>query len=310
MSSENGRAPGGDLANAAVYANSFKPVDPCIRSTGLRTRSLQYQNLSRSDQPRMAEDFLVNTRLRRNDRENEVSIQSYFYDPGVVMLSRLGREPHVGFREVRLPPGTRLRMEVGQAMARRRSSRSYTGDAIDLDYLAAMVRSAAGITSRTEVPLMGGGASRLAFRATPSGGGLYPIHLYVAALLVRGLDKGVYRYNPDRDVLSQTGDQADLDKLLESFCVPDEVISLTRASVLFFLVAQPWRAMRKYGNRGMRFVFIEAGSMAQNINLASVALGFGSVECASVYDDEAHEALHLDGVYQALVHTLVVGCIG
>jgi hypothetical protein len=41
-----------------------------------------------------------------------------------------------------------------------------------------------------------------------------------------------------------------------------------------------------------------------------MALGFGSLDCASFYDDEVHEAMNLDGLYQALVHTVIVGYPG
>jgi SagB-type dehydrogenase family enzyme len=65
--------------------------------------------------------------------------------------------------------------------------------------------------------------------------------------------------------------------------------------------------MRKYGNRGLRFLFLEAGAMAQNIHLACEALGLGSFDCASVYDDEVHEALGIDGLHESLLHTVIIG---
>jgi len=281
-----------------------------MQSTGFRTNSLRFAALDHSNNPRIAEDFLINTRLRRNDRENEESITSYFSDPSVFMLSMLGQETKAGFREVSLPSGVKLRMELGEAIVQRRSSRSYTGDRMKLNYLATILRSAAGITFHQEVNLMEGEKTSLKFRTTPSGGGLFPIDLYLAALNVGGLECGLYQYDPVKDILWQTGKQLDVDNLLQCFSVPDEAISISRANVIFLLVGQPWRTMRKYGNRGMRFLFLEAGYIAQNIHLASVALGFGSVDCASIYDDEAHEAMNLDGLYRTLIHISVVGCSG
>ena len=72
----------------------------------------------------------------------------------------------------------------------------------------------------------------------------------------------------------------------------------------------PWRSMRKYGARGMRFLFLEAGAIAQNLNLACAGLGLGSLDCASLYDDEVHEALGADGLYEALLHAVIVGQAG
>jgi len=43
------------------------------------------------------------------------------------------------------------------------------------------------------------------------------------------------------------------------------------------------------------------------VNLAAAALGIGSVDSSSFYDDEVHEALGFDGVFEALVHAQVLG---
>jgi SagB-type dehydrogenase family enzyme len=298
------------LANAAVYANSSKEMAPWVESTGLRTNELRYRSLSHSKDIRIAEDFLINTRLVRHYRESETSIESYFNDSAVVMLSMLGHEENIGLRELSLPESARLRMELAEVIGRRRSIRNYTGDEMELDYLATILRSAAGITAYAEVNLQQGDQATLRFRTTPSGGGLYPVDLYVAVLNVKDLDRGIYRYDPINDTILQLGDRSDIDKLLQCFAVPEQMISISRANAIFLLVGQPWRAMRKYGNRGMRFLFIEAGSMAEHINMATLALGFGSLDCASIYDDEAHEAMHLDGLYQSLLHTVIVGYPG
>jgi SagB-type dehydrogenase family enzyme len=263
-----------------------------------------------SNDPRVAETFLVNTTLRRHDRETEISIENYFTDSSVVMLSMLDRTAERGFRQIRLPSGARLDMKLGETINWRRSVRSYTGDAIDLQQVAALTSSAAAVTCHVDVGLVEGGEATLSFRAAPSGGGLYPVQLYLAALRVDGLQRGIYRYDPLEHQLCQTGDAADVGKLLECFAVSDDVLSINRASLIFLLVGTAWRSMRKYGDRGLRFVFLESGAMAQQIHLAAVALGLGSVDCASVYEDEAHEVIRLDGLQEALLHTVVVGVPG
>ena len=48
----------------AVYANSFRPLETAIASSGFRTHSLRYDGV-RELRVRFAEEFLVNTRLRR-----------------------------------------------------------------------------------------------------------------------------------------------------------------------------------------------------------------------------------------------------
>jgi len=288
----------------ALLANSYKSADPWVNSTGLRTHSLRHRTLSHSNDSRITEEFLVNTRLRPHDRETDASIQSYFLDSGLAMVGRIGESEDLEASIVALPPSIRLRRNVDEVLFGRRSRRQYTGDPIGADFVATIVRSAAGVTAEATLDLYGGGNATVRFRVAPSGGGLYPVHLYVAAVSVTDLDRRLYRYDPLRDALIGC---AGIDALLDACAVSDDLISLGRAAVVFLLVGQPWRSMRKYGPRGLRFLFLEAGAMAQNIHIATEALGLGSVDCASFFDDQVHALIRADGVHEALVHAIVVG---
>jgi SagB-type dehydrogenase family enzyme len=286
----------------AVYANSFRPLETAIASSGFRTHSLRYDGV-RELRVRFAEEFLVNTRLRRRDVEFETSVGGYFTESGAAVVSLVGQEHARGRRAVALPPSVPLRMELGEAIRRRRSVRAYTGESIPLSYLATVVRAACGITASVTarddlaIPL----------RSTPSAGGLYPVELHLAALRIDDLPPATYVYDARRDVLWETAGEGAVEALLGAVAAPAEVMTTSQACALVLLVARPWRSMRKYGPRGMRHVLHEAGAIAEHVNLASAALGVGSVDSASFYDDEVHEALGIDGVYQTLVHVLVLG---
>jgi len=206
---------------------------------------------------------------------------------------------------VPLPRSVELPMAFGEAVRRRRSVRSYTGDAFSLAYLATIARAACGVTGHLHSEDANG--TRLALRATPSSGGLYPVEIHIVALRVDGLERGAYVYDPQRDALWQTGDERNVDALLGALAAPDQVIRTSQAGAILLLVGRAWKVMRKYGERGMRHLFLEAGAMAAHVNLAAVALGLGSVDSSSIYDDEAHEALEVDGLYEALVHSIVLG---
>jgi SagB-type dehydrogenase family enzyme len=307
-----GRAPRANGAHAAaaladparlrgaVYVNAFRPLEPSFASTGLRTHALRYDALRDATQ-RTAEEFLVNSRLRRDDAEFGASVAGYFTEPSVGVLPLVGRESGGRSRRVELPASASLRLGLADVIARRRSVRTYTGDSLPLSYLAAILRVACGVTG------FGGEHGEVPLRATPSGGGLYPVELHIVALAVEGLPRGTAVYDPREDVLWQTGDAETVEALLLSVASPDEVIMTSTAAAITLLIARPWRAMRKYGPRAMRHVFLEAGAIAEHVNLAAAALGVGCVDSSSFYDDEVHEALGIDGVYEALVHGQVLG---
>jgi SagB-type dehydrogenase family enzyme len=292
---------------AELLANSFKSTDPWIRSTGLRTHSLCRRTLSEPASERLAEKFLINTRYCRNDKETELSIRTYFLDSGVKLLSMLGTRNQGMSAKIPLPPGAPLHRELRDVIAQRRSRRIYTGDPTPLDYIASLLRSAAAITGIATAELMQGGDVNLSFRAVPSGGGLYPIDVWFASMRVDGLDPGVYAYDPWDDSLVSRRGPSTVEPLLNCFAVPEDIISLRQACGVVLLIGRPWRTMRKYGDRGMRLVFLEAGAITQNIHLSAGSLGIGSVDCSSVVDDELHEVLDIDGLFETLVHTVVLG---
>jgi SagB-type dehydrogenase family enzyme len=53
------------------------------------------------------------------------------------------------------------------------------------------------------------------------------------------------------------------------------------------------RSMLKYGERGVRYVFMEAGHAAQNIHLQAVSLNLGTVVIGAFRDDQVKSVLGL-----------------
>lgn len=296
-----------DLVLSSVASTARRTISPGLAGVGLRTHALRLDNLSTERFPRPAEEFLLASRLRRWDRETLLSIASYSGDAEVVTRSRTDREPEAGADLLPLPEPQPLEVGLTAAVASRRSVRAWSGESVRLGELATVVRHAASVTAEGVADLTDGGSVPVALRACPSAGGLYPVQLWVAARRVEGVAPGVLRYLPDRDALVRHSGAEALDALLGSFDVQDGTVELDRAAAVLLLVARPWRVMRKYGPRGMRFVFHEAGAMAQSAHLAITALGLGAVDFSGFYDDESNNALDIDGVYECLVHTVIVG---
>ena len=283
---------------AAVFTNGFRPLQAAARATGHLTHPFRHDALPfGAGGPRSAETFLVASRLRRRDAEFEASVGLFLSEVGSG-IGALVDETVDDDGGIPLPPVAPLPMALGTALADRRSVRSFTGEPIRLRDLAALAHAAAGTTSPDP---------HRPFRTAASAGALFPVRLDVVALRVTGVPRGVYTYDSRRHALMPRGDGAAVDGVLDAMAVSRELLMWDRAAVLCLLVARPWRSMRKYGARGMRHVLLEAGAMAAHLDLAATAIGLGSVPCSSVYDDEAHEALGMDGVNEAIVHVVVIG---
>jgi SagB-type dehydrogenase family enzyme len=291
------------LAIEAAITNTLRPVRPVISSTGLRSHASRYDAGRQLGLGRVAEEFLINSRLRRGDAELGLSVTGYMTEQAETMVALLGQGERRGGECISLPPSVKLTMSLGEVLPRRRSVRTFSGNVVSLPALATILRAASGITGHAS------GQDGNTLRSAPSGGALYPIDLHLAVLRVEGLPQGRYVYDPHRDGLWSAGDSGEVAGLLDSLALPGQVIAEQEASVAFLLVGRPWRSMRKYGDRGMRNVFLEAGAIAEHISLAAVALGLGSVHCASFYDDEVHQALAVDGLYEALIHAVFLGAL-
>ena len=67
------------------------------------------------------------------------------------------------------------------------------------------------------------------------------------------------------------------------------------------------RSRFKYGQRGYRFVLLEAGHVAQNVALTAAALALPMLPYGGFYDLRLDELVGADGLDECTVHLLLVG---
>lgn len=163
------------------------------------------------------------------------------------------------------PPVPMGKISVEEAIARRRSVRSFSRKQLSLGALSQILWAAQGITDLDA-----------GFRAAPSAGALYPLELYVVARKdgVEGLPEGVYHYEPrgQRLTLIRSGD---FSSDLEAATWDQEIVKGAAVTVVMTGVLN--RTAAKYGRRGNQYVFQESGHAAQNAFLQAAALGLGTV---------------------------------
>jgi SagB-type dehydrogenase family enzyme len=196
-----------------------------------------------------------------------------------------------------LPAISHLGEDVSNILGRRRSVRSYGTDPVTLQQVGQLLGWSHGILARPEESLSTG-------RSAPSAGALYPIELYVAAQGVSGLLPAVYHYNPKSHSLEAVAADNALQAIYRASLYP-EIVS--RANLYVMMVAVFARTCQKYGERGYRFVLLDCGHVAQNLHLVGTAIGLGSVGIGGFLDDPLNDVLELDGVNEAVVHTIALG---
>jgi SagB-type dehydrogenase family enzyme len=169
-----------------------------------------------------------------------------------------------------------------------------------LEQLGSMLHAAYGVVEVSEL-----GALEFAERPVPSGGGLYPLELYVIAGRVDGLAPGVYHYVPVVRLLEQLRDGLVPRTLLTYLFMGQGY--LAKASAVVVTTAVWERSLAKYGDRGYRYVLFEAGHVAQNLDLAAVALGLGALNLGGFFDDELARLLTLDVEEEMPLYATAVG---
>lgn len=143
------------------------------------------------------------------------------------------------------------------------------------------------------------------YRSQPSAGARYPLELY--ALVRYGTEEmkpGLYHYNVKLHALELLWEKMWTDDEMGQYLLGDWVV---KAGVIFFLTAVFARTQMKYGERGYRFILLEAGHIGQNLHLVSEALGLKCCALGGTHDENIEALLDIDGVTESLVYTLVVG---
>jgi SagB-type dehydrogenase family enzyme len=142
------------------------------------------------------------------------------------------------------------------------------------------------------------------FRIVPSAGALYPLEIFFYSAKENEIGSGIFHYSPAENALSLVRN-GDYIKLISEAFVQEELI--LSASLLVFITAFFDRSIFKYGNRGYRFALIEAGHVAQNLNLLSTALNLGCVNMGGFYDRKIDNLLGLDGLNQSTLYAISIG---
>ena len=180
-------------------------------------------------------------------------------------------------------------------LQQRRSLRKYSPAPMDSTDIALLLWACQGVTAQ---------AGQFYMRTAPSAGALYPIETYVAVNRVKGIEPGILHFDVkgfqlERLTEGPPGQEVANAALDQGF--------LARAHLIFIWTAIPRRTMAKYGHRGLRYIFLDAGHIAQNLCLAAEALGGGACPVAAFYDDEINALVGVDGKEETTVYMAGVG---
>jgi len=188
-------------------------------------------------------------------------------------------EARVGSTVELPPPPVSGQMTVEQAIAQRRSWRDFDPEPLTMQQVSQLLWAAQGITHDGQL------------RAAPSAGACYPLETYLVCRY------GVFRFLPREHAVLKTA-EGDPRPQLARAALGQRFVSDAPATIAFAALYE--RTVSRYGERGFRYVYMDAGAAAENVHLQAEALDLGSVSVGAFDDDAVAAALGLPSGEKAI----------
>jgi len=183
--------------------------------------------------------------------------------------------------EIMLPePRLKSDFSLEEALTKRRSIRDFIDKEIEIEKISQLLWAAQGITEKST-----GG------RTAPSAGALYPMELFIV------MKDGTCHYIPEEHKLMKISSE-DLRQKLSAACIFQQSVSDAACDIVITAIYE--RTTIKYGERGVRYVHLEAGHVCQNILLTAVTLDLGAVPIGAFDDSAVQKLLNLPSHYVPL----------
>ncbi len=188
---------------------------------------------------------------------------------------------------VQLPEPNRTgQVSLETAISARRSAKQFVDTPLNYAQIGQLAWAGQGITDKQQ-----------GLRTAPSAGDLYPIELYFV------MPDGLFVYNSEGHSLKQIS-SLDLRKQLSAAASGQGPVEDAACDII--IAGSARKIAAKFGNKAQKFMFLEAGHVAQNIQLQAVSLGLASLPVGSFEIRNVARVCELSGDLEPLL----IVCVG
>ncbi|HEX9115069.1 MAG TPA: SagB/ThcOx family dehydrogenase [Anaerolineae bacterium] len=187
--------------------------------------------------------------------------------------------------------------DLRETIEARRTVRAYADRALSLDELSWLLWCTQGVERLISRPAT--------VRPVPSAGARHAFETYLLVNRVDGAAAGLYRFAAIEHKLLVLNHEPDL--VARMVKVMDDQEMVRDCAVTFIWVAVLERMYWRYGERGYRYLFLDAGHVCQNLYLAAAPLDCGACAIGDFFDDDLNALLGLDGISQFTVYAATLG---
>jgi SagB-type dehydrogenase family enzyme len=188
-------------------------------------------------------------------------------------------------------------MGLREAIEMRRSLRVYAEKPLSLEELSFLLWCTQGVKPES--------TEKSTLRTVPSAGARHALETVLLVNRVNGLEPGLYQYDAAEHGLVQWESQADITERITAACLNQPTVR--NSAVTFIWIAERTRMAWRYGERGLRYLFLDAGHVCQNLHLAAESIKAGACAIGAFTDDEVNQLLELDGSNRFVVYLAGVG---
>ena len=204
-------------------------------------------------------------------------------------------------KKIPLPKTKFPTSEFVEVLLKRKTHRKFSSQQLPLTSVSELLSLVWGVTGYFRSPVFG----RLIHKTSPSGGARHPGEVYLMALRVKGLRRGLYHYHPQRHQLELISTNATPEKA-KLYCAHQSYAR--SAAALFLMTAIFRRTMWKYPKgRAYRVVLLETGHLCQTFCLVATWLGLAPFCTAALSDKAIEKDLKIDGISESILYVAGVG---
>jgi SagB-type dehydrogenase family enzyme len=208
--------------------------------------------------------------------------------------------PEMSGNVLELPDPARFQaspLSLRQAIERRKSVRRFSTGRVSLEELSFLLWCTQGVKQVLH--------ATATMRTVPSAGARHALDTYLLVNRVGDLQPGLHRYLalPHR-LLAIDADEHIADQVVDG-CLGQRFVKT--CAVTFIWVAEVYRMSWRYGQRGYRYLFLDAGHVCQNLYLAAQAVDCGVCAIAAFSDDDMNRLLNLNGEDRFVLYLAAAG---
>jgi SagB-type dehydrogenase family enzyme len=188
-----------------------------------------------------------------------------------------------------------------EVLLARRTWRRFKTEALALDDLSLLLDLTAGIQHW----MQDASGHRSPLKTSPSGGARHPINVYVLALRIDGLRRGLYHYAADRHRLDRLRNGVHRDGVVRY--LPEQYWYGDAAALVLFAASFDRQMYRYRYSRAYRASLIEAGHLCQTFCLTATWRGLAPFCSIALADSIIERDLGLDGIRESVLYAAGVG---